>query len=66
VAWSLFAIGLFCLVAPQTPMGLSELKFLYKTAFAGEVILDMLLMCIAYYLIRFQVSMPGEKDSDKH
>jgi hypothetical protein len=44
VAWFLFVIGLFFLVAPQTPMRLTELKFLYKTAFAGEVILGMLLM----------------------
>jgi len=36
--------GVVCLVAPQTPMRLTELKFLYKTAFAGEVILGMLLM----------------------
>ena len=66
MAWFLFVIGLFCLVAPQTPMRLTELKFLYKTAFAGEVILGMLLMRIAYYLIRFPVSLPDGKDGDKH
>jgi hypothetical protein len=42
-------------------MGLTELKFLYKTAFAGEVIPGMLRTGIAYYLIRFRLACLARK-----
>jgi hypothetical protein len=66
IGYMIMAVGVFCLVAPQTMMGLKELKFLYKTTFPGEVILGMLLLCIAYYLIGFAVVEPPEIGSEKH
>jgi hypothetical protein len=59
-AWVFLLIGIFCLVAPQSLMGLRELKFLYKTSFAGEVILGMVLTCVSYYLFDFRVKVPEE------
>lgn len=59
-AWIFLLPGIFCLVAPQSLMGLRELRFLHKTSFAGEVILGLVLTCIAYYLFDFQVKPPEE------
>ena len=55
--WIFLAAGIFCLVAPQSLMGLNELKFLYTTSFAGEAMVGMLFLCIAYYLIGFHVNI---------
>ena len=49
--WALFVIGGWMLVSPQSITGLSELRWMYKYAFPGEVLLGIAVLVVAYYLI---------------
>jgi hypothetical protein len=44
VGWILMAMGAWMIVSPQAVLGLDQLKWMYKYAFPGEVLLGALLM----------------------
>jgi hypothetical protein len=39
------------LVSPQALTGLTELKWMYKYAFAGEILFGLVVICAGYYLL---------------
>lgn len=61
VGWIIFAVGSWMLVSPQAVTGLAQLKWMYKYAFPGEVLLGIVVMLGAYYLI----GMAPAKKPDK-
>ncbi len=54
----LFLLGSWMLVSPQSLIGLRELKWMYKYAFAGEILLGVAVVCIAYFLLDLK---PGNR-----
>lgn len=55
LGWIVFAIGSWMLISPQSLLGLKQLKWMYKYAFPGEVLLGVLVTCIAFYLLDIKV-----------
>jgi hypothetical protein len=60
VGFLLFLLASWMLISPQALIGLTELKWMYKYSFAGEILLGALVICIAYYLLDFK---PGKATS---
>jgi Na+/H+-dicarboxylate symporter len=50
-AWILMAAGAWMIVSPQAVLGLDQLKWMYKNAFPGEVLLGALLMTVSLQLL---------------
>lgn len=66
IGYIFVAVGVWCLIVPQTLIGLKQLKFLYKYAFPGEVLLGILLFCVGYHLIEFNLDMEKYKGNNGH
>ncbi len=47
----LLLAGSYMLVAPEALLGLKELKWMSKQAFSGEILLGIVVVCLAYYLL---------------
>ena len=45
------ALGAWMIVSPQAVLGLDQLKWMYKYAFPGEVLLGALLMTVSLQLL---------------
>jgi len=54
----LTAVGFWMLVSPQSLTGLAQLKWMYRYAFPGEVLLGIVILGFAYYLLAL---MPAAK-----
>jgi hypothetical protein len=52
-------IGSWMLISPQALLGLSELKWMYKYAFPGEVLVGIVVISIGFYLIGFKTPKVG-------
>lgn len=52
-------IGSWMLVSPQALTGLSELKWMYKYAFPGEILVGIVVISVAFYLIGFKAPKVG-------
>jgi hypothetical protein len=46
-------VGSWMLVSPQALTGLAELKWMYKYAFSGEVLIGIVLIAIGFFLFDF-------------
>ena len=55
---ALVFVGSWMLVSPQALTGLVYLKWMHKYAFAGEVLLGIIILCLAYYCIDFKRQEP--------
>jgi Na+/H+-dicarboxylate symporter len=44
IGWMLMALGVWMIVSPQSLLGLDQLKWMYRFAFPGEVVLGALVM----------------------
>jgi ABC-type antimicrobial peptide transport system permease subunit len=54
LGFTLFLAGSWLLVSPQSLTGLAQLKWMYKYAFPGEVLIGIVVVVIAYYLLNFK------------
>ena len=52
-------IGSWMLVSPQALTGLAELKWMYKYAFSGEVLVAIPVIAVGFYLIGFAAPKVG-------
>jgi hypothetical protein len=52
--------GSWMLVSPQALLGLGELKWMYKYAFPGEVLIGIAVISIGFYLIGFKTPKAGK------
>jgi hypothetical protein len=57
--WILMAPAIWMLVSPQAVLGLSQLKWMYRYAFRGEVVIGVFVMSVALYLVRAQSTRKG-------
>ena len=48
------------LVSPQALTGLGELKWMYKYAFSGEVLIGIPVIALGFYLIDFKAPKLGK------
>ncbi len=51
--------GSWMLVSPQALLGLKELKWMYRYAFPGEVLIGIVAISIGFYLIGFKAPKVG-------
>jgi Na+/H+-dicarboxylate symporter len=51
VGWALMAFSAWMIVSPQSLLGLDQLKWMYRYAFPGEVVLGALVMTLSLYLL---------------
>ena len=51
LGWIVLALGSWMLVVPQARLGLRQLMWMYKSAFRGEAMLGVLVVCISLYLL---------------
>jgi len=51
IGWVLMAFSSWMIVSPQALMGLDQLKWMYKYAFPGEVVLGALVMAVSLHLL---------------
>jgi hypothetical protein len=51
LGWILLAAGAWMLVAQQARLGLKQLMWMYRSAFRGEVILGILVVCVSLFLL---------------
>jgi Na+/H+-dicarboxylate symporter len=51
IGWILMALGAWMIVSPQALLGLDQLKWMYKYAFPGEVLLGALVMTVSLQLL---------------
>jgi Na+/H+-dicarboxylate symporter len=65
LGWALLAAGAWMLVSPQALLGLTWLKWMSRTAFTGEVLPGVVVLCAALYLLRapLAVSEPSAEPS---
>jgi hypothetical protein len=61
--WILFLIGAWMLISPQALLGVKELKWMHKYAFAGEVLIGMLVLMGAFYCLQWQPKKGSDKAS---
>jgi hypothetical protein len=61
VGWIVFLVGSWMLVSPQALLGLRELKWMTKFAFPGEVLVGIVVISVAYYLLKLQPSRNAGK-----
>jgi Na+/H+-dicarboxylate symporter len=57
--WVLMTPAIWMLVSPQAVLGLSQLKWMYKYAFRGEVVIGVFVMSVALYLLGAQSTPEG-------
>jgi len=48
------------LVSPQALTGLAELKWMYKYAFSGEILVGIVVIAVGFYLIGFSAPKVGK------
>jgi Na+/H+-dicarboxylate symporter len=67
LGWILLALGAWMIISPQALLGLDQLKWMYKYAFPGEVILGALALTLSLRLLNFAGSADPlvEKSSEK-
>ncbi|MGA2991233.1 MAG: hypothetical protein ABSD88_12225 [Candidatus Korobacteraceae bacterium] len=53
-------VGSWMLISPQALLGLAELKWMYKYAFPGEVLIGIVVISIGFYLIGFKAPKVGK------
>ena len=53
-------VGSWMLVSPQALLGLKELKWMYKYAFSGEVLVGIPIIAVGFYLIGFAAPKVGK------
>jgi Na+/H+-dicarboxylate symporter len=51
IGWALLAFSAWMIVSPQSLLGLDQLKWMYRYAFPGEVVLGALVMTLSLYLL---------------
>jgi len=62
LGWILLVAGAWMVVAPQARLGLKQLQWMYRSAFGGEVLLGILVVCAALFLLSVS-SGNGNSDS---
>ena len=60
IGYVLVAAGSWMLVSPQALLGVAQLKWMHKYAFAGEVLLGIVVLCAAYYCLGFKAQLPDK------
>ena len=63
IGWILLLVGAWMLISPQALLGVKELKWMYKYAFPGEVLLGMLVLMGAYYCLELKPKKGSDKPS---
>jgi len=63
IGWILLAIGAWMLISPQSLLGVKELKWMYKYAFPGEVMIGMVVLMGAYYCLQWKPKAGSDKPS---
>ena len=53
-------VGSWMLVSPQALKGLAELKWMYKYAFSGEILVGIVVVAAGFYLIGFSAPKVGK------
>ncbi len=53
-------VGSWMLVSPQAMLGLKELRWMYKSAFPGEVLIGIVVVAVGFYLIGFSAPKVGK------
>ncbi len=53
-------VGSWMLVSPQAMLGLKELRWMYKYAFSGEVLIGIPIIALGFYLIGFSAPKVGK------
>ena len=53
-------VGSWMLVSPQALLGLKELKWMYKYAFSGEILVGIVVVAVGFYLIGFSAPKVGK------
>ena len=53
-------VGSWMLVSPQALTGLAELKWMYKYAFSGEILVGIVVIAVGFYLIGFSAPKVGK------
>lgn len=56
IGFLLFLVGSYMLVAPQSLLGLNELKWMAKQSFSGEILVGIVVVSLAYYLLDLKPS----------
>ena len=51
VGWILIALGVWMIVSPQSLLGLDQLKWMYRFAFPGEVVLGALVTTVSLHFL---------------
>ena len=51
IGWTFMALGVWMIVSPQSLLGLDQLKWMYRFAFPGEVVLGALVMTVSFLLL---------------
>jgi hypothetical protein len=59
----LFIVGSYMLVAPQSLLGLKELKWMAKQSFPGEILVGIVIVSLAYYLLDLKPGKGAAKAS---
>jgi hypothetical protein len=57
IGWVLMAFSAWMIVSPQALLGLDQLKWMYKYAFPGEVVLGALVMSVSLHLLNLAGSV---------
>jgi len=53
-------VGSWMLVSPQALLGLKQLKWMYKYAFSGEILIGIVVVAVGFYLIGFSAPKVGK------
>ena len=53
-------VGSWMLVSPQALLGLKQLKWMYKYAFSGEILVGIVVVAAGFYLIGFSAPKVGK------
>jgi hypothetical protein len=64
VGWILLALAAWGLISPQSILGVTELKWMANYAFPGEVMVSLVVICVAYWLLDFKVDL--SKSAGEH
>lgn len=53
-------IGSWMLLSPQSLTGIKYLKWMHNYAFPGEVMVGMLVFCLAFYCLDLKIKQPDK------
>ncbi|MEG2172453.1 MAG: hypothetical protein RRY29_04250 [Desulfovibrionaceae bacterium] len=62
IGYFFVAIGSWMLLSPQSLTGIKYLKWMHEYAFPGEVMVGMLVFCIAFYFLDFKANVPSKPE----